>query len=484
MGAIQFLLNDRPVSVDGLSPNTTLLHYLRDTARLTGAKEGCAEGDCGACSVAFLDQDGEGRPLFRTVNSCLILLPMVHGRKIYTVESLARDSRLHPVQAAMVETSGSQCGFCTPGFIMSLFEASHRDSLEAWQLDEQICGNLCRCTGYRPILEALETVAQGPLGDDFSPQLEAPTPSLEALNYSYQQERFHRPTSLAELWTLRSRYPEAKLINGGTDLSLSVTVDHQTLPHLISLEGLEKLNSIEPQGEGWRLGAGVPLTDVQDWAESQCPVLFRMLRFFASRQIKHRATLGGNLANASPVGDTPPVLLALDASVELHSARGIRTLSLSEFFQGYRQTALADDEIIAAVLLPPPSEKSRLGAYKVSKRRELDISTVCAAFRVEVVEGRIEAARLAFGGMAAIPARAYQAEAVLEGQTWGVESIRSAMEVLESDFQPISDLRASAWYRMTLAKNLLRGFYEECHQESFTPLPAFPSGTVVQKEDS
>lgn len=484
MGAIQFLLNDRPVSVDGLSPNTTLLQYLREKARLTGAKEGCAEGDCGACSVVFLDEDLEGRPLFRTINSCLILLPMVHGRKVYTVESLARNSRLHPVQGAMVETSGSQCGFCTPGFIMSLFEASYRNSLEPWQLDEQICGNLCRCTGYRSIREALEATAGGSTVDEFSSQLEEPLPALPTLDYSFQEEQFLRPTSLDELWTFWSHNPGALLINGGTDLSLAITVDHQRLPRLISLEGIEALKTIESLEKGWRLGAGVPLTDLQDWAEDHCPVLFRMLRFFASRQIKHRATLGGNLANASPVGDTPPVLLALDASLELQSPRGQRILPIAEFFLSYRQTALATDEIITAVVLPSTPENSRLGSYKVSKRRELDISTVCAAFRVEVKDGLIGAARLAYGGMAAIPCRAYRAEAALEGQVWSQESFAQAAECLERDFKPISDLRASAWYRMTLAKNLLRGFFEECQDETFTTLPGFPSGTVCQKEGS
>jgi len=482
---LRFHLNDRLIEDERAQPTTTLLEYLREQLHLTGTKEGCAEGDCGACSVVVLDAEAAGGPTYRAINACLVLLPMVQGRRVYTVEGLRQDGALHPVQEAMVRELGSQCGYCTPGVVMSLFEACYRrDLCEPWQLDDQLCGNLCRCTGYRPIRDAARSVAASCPHDSFHARLTTPADSI-AFTRESAGRIYATPTRFTELWSHLAAHPQARLICGGTDLSLLITKRFHDLPELVSLEGLAELRGISRITDGrggWRIGATTNLAELEAACLAEMAVytpLLRMLRYFASRQIKNRATVGGNLCNASPIGDLAPVLISLGAVVELRSAAGSRRVALDEFFLAYRKTALQPGEILAAIELPELPANARVAAYKVSKRRELDISTVAAGCYVELdAAGRVAQIRLAYGGMAATPARARNLEAALLGRSWSLAQVEAALPALAHDFRPIDDLRGSAWYRGLLAENLIRGFVLETQHEARPNLSQRPSATV------
>lgn len=482
--AVSFHLNDTPIVEAHASPTTTLLEYLREHRRLTGTKEGCAEGDCGACSVAILDPDGPDGAAYRAVNACLVLLPMVQGRRVYTVEGLReKTGAYHPVQEAVVREMGSQCGYCTPGVVMAMFEACYRDDLrEGWQLDDQMCGNLCRCTGYRPIRDAARAVAGTRPDDRFKKRLAEAAPGRPWFQREEGSRVYATPATFEELWRVLAAYPQAKLICGGTDLSLTLTKKFVDLPELVSLEGLPGLRGVTRAQEGWRIGATTTLADLEAFAGRSGPTfvpVLRMLRYFASRQIKNRATVGGNLCNASPIGDLAPVLMCLNGSVELQSAAGTRSVALDQFFLGYRQTALKPGEILAGVVVPELSASARAAAYKVSKRRELDISTVAGGFCVEVDGGgKVTTARLCYGGMAATTARARHLEAALVGKPWTIAQVEAALPALAQDFRPIDDARGSAWYRRTVAENLIRGFVLETRQVAVPNLSQRPSGTV------
>jgi xanthine dehydrogenase molybdopterin binding subunit/xanthine dehydrogenase small subunit len=487
LNAIEFTLNGRSLRVEDVSPNLTLLEYLR-RAGLTGAKEGCAEGDCGACSVAIIDRDSQGRPCYRAINSCLVPLALMAGREIVSVEGVAGPDKLHPVQEKMVEGHGSQCGYCTPGFVMSLFEGYHRrDIRKPDQLDDQLCGNLCRCTGYRPIRDA--AIAAFPERhrkngqDSFAERLKKPTAALGGVEYEFAGERFFRPTSLGGLLQLLAQFPDGKLIAGATELGLDITKRFKKFPTLISAEGVPELREIRCTEAEWRIGAAVTLTQIEEQMAAEFPALADMLRVFGSRQVRNRATMGGNLVTASPIGDSAPVLLALDASVvlaSLHSRTGVppvqgngetgetpvllseRTLPIDEFFIAYRKTALRPGEILKTIIVPRFAQhrvRRKCAWYKVSKRREMDISTVAACFTVDVdLGGVVRQARLAYGGVAAMPARARKTEQALLGKPWCEESVRDVLPILQSEFAPISDVRGSAEYRQALITGLLQKF--------------------------
>lgn len=475
---IRFSLNGKTLEAD-TSPNTTLLDFLRQEQRLTGTKEGCAEGDCGACTVALLDPDAVGGPAWRAINSCLTLLPMVNGRTLVTVEGLSDGETLHPAQQAVVERLGSQCGYCTPGVVMSLFESCYRDDAasEAAQSD-QMCGNLCRCTGYRPIQDAAKDVAGCRPADRFAAAL-VPAVTDPSGAWTRGDESWSMPDDWSVFFDAVEQ-EEAQIVCGATDLGLQVTQRGVRFSTLVSVESLPGLRDLHVDGDVVHIGAAVPLTDLERFAAEELPVVARMLRFFGSRQIKHRATLGGNLCNASPIGDMAPVMLALDATLVLRSRAGERELPIREFFLGYRQTALAAGEVVAAIRVRKPGPSARVGAYKVSRRREMDISAVALGAWVEVSDGLVIAARLGFGGMAATPKRASALEAALVGQPWTIDAVERLIGHLDEDFQPLSDHRGSAWYRQTVAKNLVRGFVEETEHASFQALPDRPLSTIVQ----
>ncbi len=472
MDSFELTLNGERVQVRGVDPQTTLLSWLRQTGR-TGTKEGCAEGDCGACTVALLTTDAAGRATYRAVNSCIALLPMFAGREVVTAEGLAEKGELHPVQRAMVSRYGSQCGYCTPGFVMSMFEGYVRDDMGApgsadlnAKIGDQLNGNLCRCTGYRPIRDAMldalsEKTKRAP--DVFQLRLrkEDGPRALGALSYEANGSTFLRPRTLAELLSLREKHPDHELVAGATEIGVYMNKKMQSFPRLISTEAVPELRAVSwsAKNDVLSVGGAVTLTELEEALGDRLPAMTKMLWAFASRPIRSRATLAGNLVTASPIGDMAPVLLAVDASVVLASARGERTFALSDFFTGYRKTVLAKDEIVKAVLVPIP-RAGLCESYKVSKRRELDIAIVASCFLVERdATGVVTKARLGFGGVAATPVRALRAETFLVGKSWTEETVALAGKILGEELSPISDVRSGAAYRRALLPELLLKFH-------------------------
>ncbi len=476
MSSLRFNLNGTWVEETALAPTTTLLRYLRDSKRLTGTKEGCAEGDCGACTVAVVENDSSGEPVYRAVNSCLVLLPMLQGKHVVTVEAL-KTSNLHPAQDAMAKALGSQCGYCTPGIVMTIFEATYRKDLDApWKLDDQLCGNLCRCTGYRPIREAAQLVAGSCPADSFAKALPGAKPTSMALSYKTATQQFFTPASFDELWALLDMHADARFIVGGTDLSLEITKRFQLPSTLVSLEALPALKTLDVGEAGFRIGAAVTISELEAFTTTRLPSLHRMVRYFGARQIKHRGTVGGNLCTASPIGDLAPALISLGATAVLKSRGGERRVPLEAFFLSYRKTELRAKELLSAIELPPLKPEARAVSYKVSKRRELDISTVSAGLYLETdSKNLVTVARFAFGGMAATPKRAAKAEAAVLGQPWSEASADLAAAEIASDFTPLGDHRGSAPYRALVAANLLRGFFAET-QDANTRQPQLAHG--------
>jgi xanthine dehydrogenase molybdopterin binding subunit/xanthine dehydrogenase small subunit len=461
---IQFVLNGEPIELADCSTNLTLLEYLRSSGR-TGSKEGCAEGDCGACSVAIVDRDGDGKPVFRAINSCLVPVCLMHGREIVTVEGISRGCKeLHPVQQSMVEKFGSQCGYCTPGFIVSMFEGYHRKDIRTRdQLDDQLCGNLCRCTGYRPIVDAaIDAYSRKSSSNlrsiNFTP--------LAAAQYQHDEETFLRPTTLKDLLCVMGEQPQARLIAGATELGLEITKKFKKLNTLISVEAVAELKEIKCTDSQWQIGAAVTLTEIEEKMAAEFPALGDMLRVFGSRQIRNRATMGGNIVTASPIGDSAPVLLALDAQLVLASIKGERTISIDQFFLAYRKTALEAGEILKTIIVPRGISKTGLNRQfwwqKISKRREMDISTVAACFVLEIdSKNVVRNARLAYGGVAAMPSRARKTEAALLNKPWTRETVDELLPIVETEFTPISDARGTAEYRRGLISSLLEKFFVE-----------------------
>lgn len=472
---IQFLLNREPCRIERLDPNLTVLRWLREQRRRTGSKEGCASGDCGACSVVIgervVDDTGFERLRYRAINACITLLSSLHGRQLLTVEDLQQGEHLHPVQRALVDCHASQCGFCTPGIVMSLFaQYKNAAGFEREAACAALAGNLCRCTGYRPILAAAEQALGQGGADQFSAheadilaQLAAigaqDTPELEG-----DGARCRLPRDLDELAALYAANPEARLLAGGTDLVLEITQQHRRLPLTIHLGQVEELKTIVVDEAALDIGATVPLTDCAPLLAADYPDFGALLGRFASTQIRNQATLGGNLGNASPIGDGAPLLIALGASLLLRQGQRRRMLPLEDFFLDYRVTALQPGEFIERILVPRPQPGQLFRAWKVSKRLDDDISAVCAAVHLQIDDGLVREARIAFGGMAAIPKRASQCEQALLGHPWSETAVERAASALEQDFDPLDDLRASRAYRLRVAQNLLRKAWLETSQ--------------------
>lgn len=456
---LSLTINGEKTCLKDISPTITLLEYLRGSGRI-GTKEGCGDGDCGACTVVIVSQGADGQSHYQAVNSCLMPLGAVAGGEVITVEDLT--DKLHPVQEAMIKTGGSQCGYCTPGFIMSMFAAYYDGKVD----DVSVEGNLCRCTGYLPIRRAAQMVTSSQPGDRFSEKLKQTVPELCPISYDGNDQQFYRPTQLHAVLKLLQQHPEATLVAGATDLGLEMSHHRQHFSVMISLEAVAELKRVEQTSDYVEIGAAVPLSHIEANLRGIFPSLDEMLHWFAGRQVRNRATIGGNLGTASPIGDLSPVLLSFDAQVKLASLAGERTIGLAEFFKGYRQTDLQPKEVIVSVIIPKlltPRANRRLSqSYKIGKRGTDDISIVAAAFTIDLdAENRIVQARLAYGGVAATPARAIAVEEMLTGQPWNMATVQQAKLALKEAFTPLTDLRGSAAYRKLLVANLFEKFFVE-----------------------
>ncbi len=455
---IEFLLNGETVRITGEPATRTLLEWLRERKKLTGTKEGCNEGDCGACSVmvsSLVKGDTDRTVEHQTLNACILFLPQLHGKSVRTVEGLQGPlGEMHPVQAAMVDHHGSQCGFCTPGFVMSMATA-HRNGDR--NHNDVLAGNLCRCTGYAPIIRAADAAA----GVEVPDWLEDDVDALAALasNAAADIGGAYVPKTLAELsdWYLAN--PDATLIGGATDVGLWVTKRLVDLNQPCLLSQVAELRQIDVSQDGLRIGAAVTLSELQVVIAEYHPDFAEMIRRFGSTQVRNAATIGGNIANGSPIGDGPPALIALGARLHLRKGDETRDMALEDFFVAYGQQDITAGEFVEAVSIPRQTD--RLKCYKISKRFDQDISAVCGCFNIAIKDGLVSDARIAFGGMAATPKRASHVEAALNGKSWTDETIRAALKAFGKDYAPLNDMRASADYRMQVARNLLLRYFAE-----------------------
>jgi xanthine dehydrogenase small subunit len=459
------MLDGARVEVAVQDPTRTLLQYLREDLRRVGSKEGCAEGDCGACTVVVAEVAGDGLQ-YRAVNACIQFLPTLDGKALFTVESLqGDDGSLHPVQQSMVDYHGSQCGFCTPGFIMSMFALYHNNPAPTRaDIDDALSGNLCRCTGYRPIIEACLHMYEYPRIDLDEVSLVARLRELRrerGLSLELEAAQYHAPTTIAELSELYLQNPEARILAGGTDVGLWVTKQLRELPAVIYLGNVAELKRLEVGADGIEVGAAVTLTDAFDEIVKHYPEFNEMFRRFASVPVRNAGTLVGNVANGSPIGDSMPALIAVGTRVRLRRGDQQREMALQDLYLDYMKNALQEGEFIEAIFVPLRDDTQLLRCYKLSKRFDQDISAVCAAFALRLEGEQIDEICIALGGMAAIPKRAAQTEQWLRGRSWDEATAREAMDRLSAEFTPLSDMRASADYRSRATVNLLYRFYLE-----------------------
>ena len=475
---IRFFHRGQVVEIADAAPTRSVLEWLREDARCTGTKEGCAEGDCGACTVVIGDLDAQGQLTLQPVNACIQFIPTLDGRALFTVEDLpSAEGDLHPVQQAMVDNHGSQCGFCTPGFVMSLWacfqrhtEAGTRPTRQ--QLADDLSGNLCRCTGYRPILDAGERMFEAP-----APVLQR-TPIIEALRRLKAEPElqygsgFWAPRTLDHFATLRAAHPQARVLAGSTDIGLWVTKQFRELPELIYIGEVAELKRVEIIEGALHIGAAASLEDAWRALVQHWPTLRDVWLRFASLPIRVAGTMGGNVANGSPIGDSAPVLMALGAQIVLRLGARVRSMPLEDFYIDYMLNRLESGEFVQGLVVPLPQAAAApvaVRAYKISKRFDCDISAVCAALSLQLDGDMVRSARFAWGGMAATVRRSAQAEAVVVGQPWTQATVQAAMAVLAQDFKPLSDMRASAEYRLQVAQNLLQRLWLETRTQDALP---------------
>jgi xanthine dehydrogenase small subunit len=479
---IHFLRRGQTVTLHDVPPDRTLLEVLRDDLHCTGTKEGCGEGDCGACTVVLGERvtDAEGLPQlsYKAINSCIRLAHSIDGMALWTVEDLTQDPHIalpagatvHPVQEALVHTYGTQCGFCTPGFVMSMFGIyqNHACGSELGRqgAQEALSGNLCRCTGYRPILEAVQHMATLPVATVNAPAvLEKLEQLAQPASHFDSNSTYQCPSSLRELLHIRAAQPQAQVVAGCTDVGLWVTKQHKRFAQVLDVTGAAELQTITHTDGHLRIGAAATLEAAFAALKAQWPQLHSFAARFAGLPVRNSGTLGGNVANGSPIGDSMPLLIALNAQVVLASVRGERSLPLEQLYTGYRQNVMAPDELVVRIDVPLPAPAANatthLRAYKISKRQDDDISAVCLVVNLQRQDGVVTQASIGAGGVAATPARAVQTEAALLGQPWTEATAQHAGSVLQAEFQPISDMRASGDYRRHVLGSLMQRFWLE-----------------------
>ena len=450
MPGAEFSVNGKRVRIDTSSPNRMLLDWLREECGLTGTKEGCNEGDCGACTVMVTDRE-DGKVRRRAMNSCILFLPQLAGKDIRTVEGLAApDGSLHPVQDAMIRHHGSQCGFCTPGIVMSL-AAAHASGDR--NHDDVLAGNLCRCTGYAPIIRAADAASANPV-PTWLRQVDGAAPDRSE---TIRTDQVYVPRDVGELAEWYADNPSALLVAGATDVGLWVTKQLREPDLLCFVSDIDGFAGVTAGPDWIEVGAAVTLSRLMEAVSDLHPGFAELLRRFGSVQVRNSATIGGNIANGSPIGDAAPALIALGAELTLRRRSERRSMPLEDFFVDYGRQDIRPGEFVESLRFP--AQPDRLRCYKLSKRFDQDISAVCGCFSLTVENGEISDARIAFGGMAATPKRAACAEAALRGQNWTQDTVRRAMDAMNSDFSPISDARASSGYRMTAARNMLQKYF-------------------------
>ena len=462
---IQFLLNNKIHKIKNPDPNKTILNYIRDDLKKTGTKEGCAEGGCGACTIVLGELD-KGKMNYKSINACISFLPILNGKQLILVEDLADSNRPHIVQEAMVKFHGSQCGFCTPGFTMSLFSMyKNYKSINNEVVEEVLSGNLCRCTGYRPIIEAAKSLNNKKDYDQFRRNQNKTISLLRKINdvdieINYQGKKYFAPKTIPNLKKLLKKYPNAKILSGGTDLSLEVTKFRKEIKIIISLNSIKKLNFIKKGKNLLEIGATTSLFEFQNLIKKYFMDFYDVLKRYGSLQIRNVGTIAGNIATASPIGDMLPLLLSLDAKIVIHGTNKKKIYSLNQFFISYRKTKLKKGEFIYSIKIPLNRENV-FKAYKISKRFDDDISSVCGSFSFLIKKNRITKAAIAYGGMSEIPKRALTIEKNLINSEFSENTFSRAVDLMNKDFSPLDDMRASKNYRLTVAKNLLlKAFYE------------------------
>tara|TARA_B100000029_G_scaffold511811_1_gene606815 strand:- start:2 stop:1444 length:1443 start_codon:yes stop_codon:yes gene_type:complete len=458
---IKFIRNNEIIEINIIDSNETLLNYIRTKLKKTGTKEGCAEGGCGACTVV-LGELRQNQITYKAVNSCIMLLPSLHGKQLILIEDLLYKNKLHPIQKSMVKFHGSQCGFCTPGFVMSLFAMfKNHDNYDDQIINDSIAGNLCRCTGYKPIINAAKSLNGVMKLDHFSENNQKTIKLFKLMKKSENflisennDKKFFLPTKINQLKKIIKNNPNSEIICGGTDVSLKITKELKTLKSIISISSIKELNFFKINKNFIEIGSSTPLIDFQEIIKEYYNDFYEILLRYGSVQIRNVATIGGNIATASPIGDTLPLLLSLNAKIIIESINNKKTVPLNKFFISYRKTILKKDEFIRSIIIPI-SNKNIFKAYKISKRIDDDISSVCASFNIEIKNNKINSVFIAYGGMDEIPRRAINCEKSLKNKTLSGDLINLAMKKLEKDYNPITDTRSSSDYRMKIAKNLL-----------------------------
>ncbi len=476
VSSLQFVYRGELREINEIDPTLSVLRWLREDEGFVGTKEGCAEGDCGACTIVLAELTADGSLDYKALNACIQFMPMLHGKWLLTVEDLENmqeDGSLHPVQQAMVDTSASQCGFCTPGIVMSLFALyRNEDRPTVSRVNDCLAGNLCRCTGYIPIVDAAQKMYDGTEGAGFTPaetnaiSLLKKIDPTQGIAVSNGERHFYAPATSNELAKLYAENPKATLVAGATDVGLWVTKMHRVLEPVIYLGRVQDLRSITDEGDSILIGAGVTYSQAHDVIAQEYPDFGELIRRIGSTQVRNAGTIGGNVANGSPIGDSPPALIVAGAEVVLQKGDVVRSLPVEDFFIEYGKQDRETSEFVKAIRLPKRDKATKFRSYKITKRFDQDITASLGAFLLTLENGMVKDIRICFGGMAGTPARAKNTEAALIGKAWTKENVEAAMKLMEVDYTPMSDMRASAKYRMTVSKNLLMKLFVETTQST------------------